>query len=910
LTLTAVELRANVNYEPYTFTSFVGSVQGYADGTGSAAKFFSPSGIAADSTGNIYVADFNNNAIRKITPAGVVTTLAGHPGTSGSADGTGNAAQFYSPTAVVPDTNGNVYVADTYNATIRKVTPAGVVTTIAGQAGNWNWADGNGANALFAMPRGLTIDASGNLYVADGINRVIRKITPAHDITTFAGSPGVQGSADGNGPSASFTGLFGLAIDTAGNIYAADYDNNNIRKITPARHVTTIAGLAGSPGTADGIGLAATFYAPWAVATDSSNNVYVTDGFNSTIRKITQAGVVTTLAGIPGVSGSANGSGNSATFSWPQGIATDSSGSLYVADFNNETIRKGYAHCPTIALSPATLPGGTPAGAYSQAITASGGAAAYTYSLTAGSLPTGLHLSAGGTISGTPALGTYNFTITATDTNGCSGSANYSIAVTCPTISLSPATLSDTTPAPYSRNITANGGAGPYIYSLTGGSLPTGLTLSAGGAISGRPALGTYNFTITATDTNGCSGSASYSIAVTCPSISLSPATLSDTTPAPYSHNITANGGAAPYFYALTGGSLPTGLQLSSGGAISGTPALGTYNFTITATDTNGCSGSANYGINVKCPTISLNPATLLAGTLGAAYNQSVTAIGAIGSCSYSVTSGSLPNGMTLTPNGTLAGVPIGLSTNTFTVTATDANGCTGSTIYTLIIGPSGNPLDTTSPILTIRSTLTNALIFSNSPIATIAGTARDPGPVKSGLALVLYSLNGAAQQQATMTTVSNWTANITLVPGWNTLAVQALDYRGNASVPTNLAFYYGATTNVTGTYKGFFCQTNGSGALAVNIQSAGTLTASVTMQRVYTGSLYINGTNCPIKGTFDLAGNSTLTISRAGLSKPNLAVNLHLDWTGVTKQMTGTVSCPGEGWTSPLAAIWTFKAK
>ncbi len=839
------------------------------------------------------------------------------PAARRSADGTGSAAQFYSPTAVVPDTNGNVYVADTYNATIRKVTPAGVVTTFAGRAGVWAAADGNGSNAFFAMPRGLTIDTSGNLYVADGLNRVIRKITPAGDVTTFAGSPGIPGSNDGDGSSATFTGLFGLAIDGAGNIYAADYDNNNIRKITPAGHVTTIAGLAGAQGSDDGVGSAARFYAPWAVATDSSDNVYVTDGFNKTIRMITPDGVVTTLAGVPGVTGSANGKGSSATFDWPQGITTDSSGNVYVADFYNETIRKGSPNCPTISLSPATMPAGTVAVvAYSQNITASGGAAAYTYSVTAGSLPPGLNLSAGGAISGTPrALGTFNFTIQATDTNGCNGSTNYSLAVNCPTIALSPATLPDGTleAAAYSQNITASGGAAPYTYLVTGGSLPTGLHLSTGGAISGTPAaLGTFNFVVQATDTNGCNASSNYSITVNCPTISLHPGTLSaGTLAAAFSQNITASDGAAPYTFAVSAGSLPPGLNLSTSGAISGSPTtLGTFNFTVEATDTNGCSGAGNYSITTACPTIILNPATLPGGTLASAYNQNITASGGVGSYSYAVTSGSLPNGMTLTSNGTLAGLPIGLSTNTITVTATDTNGCTGGATYTLVISGSGNPLDTNNPVVTITSPHNNA-IFSNSPNVTVSGIAKDTaGKVKTGVAVVLYSLNGNAPQLATITKLTNWTANITLTPGWNTFSVRCFDYRGNPSAATNQTYYYGTPASVTGTYQGLFCQTNGDGSPAINIQSAGTLTASVAMQRVYSGKLYLNGVSYSIKGTFDLAGNSTTTISRSSASKPDLAINLHLDWTGASKQITGTISCPGETWTSSLTAIWTFKAK
>jgi IPT/TIG domain/NHL repeat/GYF domain 2 len=311
---------------------------GSADGTGSAARFASPVGVAVDGSGNVYVADFYNNTIRKITPAGVVTTLAGTAGTSGSTDGTGSAARFRIPYGVAVDSSGNVYVADTYNQTIRKITPAGVVTTLAGTAGSWGSVDGTGSAARFASPVGVAVDGSGNVYVADSGNHTIRKITPAGVVTTLAGTAGSVGSADGTGSAAQFNFPRGVAVDGSGNVYVAD--TNTIRKITPAGVVTTLAGTAGTSGSADGTGSAARFYSPRGVAVDGSGNVYVADTFNSTIRKITPAGVVTTLAGTAGSVGSADGTGSAARFDDPSGVAVDGSGNVYVADTWNHTVRK------------------------------------------------------------------------------------------------------------------------------------------------------------------------------------------------------------------------------------------------------------------------------------------------------------------------------------------------------------------------------------------------------------------------------------------------------------------------------------------------------------------------------------------------------------------------------------------
>jgi sugar lactone lactonase YvrE len=315
-------------------------VIGSADGSGAAAQFADPRGIAADPAGNLYVADPANNTIRKITPAGVVTTLAGTAGVTGHADGSGAAAQFNVPSGIAADRAGNLYVADTFNNTIRKITATGVVTTLAGTAGVTGSADGSGAAAQFSFPFGIALDPAGNLYVADTFNHTIRKITATGVVTTLAGTAGVRGSADGSGAAAQFSFPQGIAADAVGNLYVADEGNGTIRKITPAGVVTTLAGTAGVIGSADGSGAAAQFNAPAGIAADPAGNLYVTDSANNTIRKIAAAGVVTTLAGTAGVTGSADGSGAAALFAGPAGIAADSAGNLYVADAGNDTIRK------------------------------------------------------------------------------------------------------------------------------------------------------------------------------------------------------------------------------------------------------------------------------------------------------------------------------------------------------------------------------------------------------------------------------------------------------------------------------------------------------------------------------------------------------------------------------------------
>ena len=243
-----------------------------------------PSGLAVDLSNNVYVADTGNNTIRKITPAGVVTTLAGTPGNSGIENGTGTGAQFNAPRAVAVDHAGNIYVADTGNSTIRLITPAGAVSTLAGQAGFADAIDGNVASAYFSFPAGIAVDSATNVYVSDTGNYTLRKITPDGTVSTLAGLAGQAGISDGLGANARFSSPYGITVDASGNIYVAGRGNDTIRLITPAGLVSTLGGLAGTTGNADGVGGAASFSGPLALAVDASGNVYVADSANYTVR--------------------------------------------------------------------------------------------------------------------------------------------------------------------------------------------------------------------------------------------------------------------------------------------------------------------------------------------------------------------------------------------------------------------------------------------------------------------------------------------------------------------------------------------------------------------------------------------------------------------------------------------------
>jgi sugar lactone lactonase YvrE len=314
---------------------------GTTNGTGGKARFNTPSAIALDSAGIRYIADTASHSIRKITAGGAVSTFAGGAGIPGSTDATGTAARFNSPAGLAVDAAKAVYVADTGNHTIRKITSAGIVSTLAGAAGLSGSTDASGSSARFNAPTGLAVDASGNVFVCDAGNHVIRKITANGTVTTIAGSPGISGSTNANGSNARFNSPHGITLDPAGNLYIADSGNHAIRKISPDGDVSVFAGLTGTSGSTDATTTSARFFTPKSITLDAAGTFHVADSGNNTIRKITSAGVVSTVAGLAGTAGSANGAGSAARFNNPNSIVTTPDGlNVYVADSANHCIRR------------------------------------------------------------------------------------------------------------------------------------------------------------------------------------------------------------------------------------------------------------------------------------------------------------------------------------------------------------------------------------------------------------------------------------------------------------------------------------------------------------------------------------------------------------------------------------------
>jgi len=321
-----------------TTSTYAGNgTTGLADGTpATSASFNSPQAVVADAAGNLYVADTFNNLIRKVSASGAVTTLAGAPA-AGFVNGTGTAARFYSPQAIAIDASGNLYVSDVGNNAIRKITQGGVVTTLAGGStvttgSNAGYADGSGTIVRFYNPAGLVCDAAGNVFVAERGNHTIRKITPAGVTSTYAGL-NTPGFVDYPGYQARFNTPTGLAIDASGNLYVADAGNNVIRKIYAAD--TSVITLAGDPTLNPTV-----VNHPSGITADKSGNIFISDSGGRILEIVAATNSLYSIAGKIGGVGYTEDKGTAAVFNYPQGLTTDASGNVYVADYNNNVIRK------------------------------------------------------------------------------------------------------------------------------------------------------------------------------------------------------------------------------------------------------------------------------------------------------------------------------------------------------------------------------------------------------------------------------------------------------------------------------------------------------------------------------------------------------------------------------------------
>lgn len=593
----------------------------FTSGDATSLTLDQPIDVAVAPDGSIYFTEFSRHVVRKVTPAGVLTTFAGTAGQSGSTNATGAAARFNLPHGITVDQAGNLYVVDHGNHLIRKITPAGVVTTLAGLAGIPGNTDGSGAAARFQFPAGIAVDGAGTLYVADSGNHRIRKLTPAGAVSTLAGS-GTLGTANGTGPAAQFNFPNGIAVASNGTLFVADNGNHAIRAITAAGVVTTFLGQAGTSGTRDGTGNLARFESPSGIALDADGNLYISDSLNHTIRKSSPAGVVTTLAGVAGQSGITDGRGPQARFGQPIGIAVDPRGNVYVADVTLHRIRRS-VQPPQILIPPPAL------------TVAIGGAARITATIFSDFSPTHFQWAKNGTpifAAGTmfqPVNGPLEIAFDPTDP---SHAGVYSVTVSNPAGSVTSAggTLTVVTPPVISTQ--------PQSIAVTAGlpaSFSVVVTPSAGVTYqwrkNGAPVAGATAATFSLAATT-LADSGNYSVAVTANGLTLTsnPATLTVNVPVsttPVTHTVTVG---SPVTFNFTGATPGTTFQWRKNGTpIAGATAAilsianatlsdaGDYTLVFTAGSTTTLSNAATLVVlPLPPPAITTQPAsqTVIAG--------------------------------------------------------------------------------------------------------------------------------------------------------------------------------------------------------------------------------------------------------------------------------------------------------
>ena len=333
----------SVNLPNDIITTVAGDyVEGYSgdNGQATAASLWSPYSVAVDTSGNLYIADTYNQCIRKVNTGGIITTVAGG-GSQGLGDG-GQAtnAELHDPMAVAVDASGNLFIADYLNNLIRKVATNGIITTVAGGGSQGLGNGGQATNGTLNEPIGVAVDVSGNLYIADTYNYCIRKVDTNGVITTVAGG-GSQGLGDGGqATNADLNEPTGVAVDAAGNLFIADFLNNRIRKVNTSGIITTVAGKGARGDSGDnGLATNATMYLPRDVAVDTFGNLFIADTGNNVIREVNTSGIITTVAGGANNGLGDGGAATNASLIWPSGLAVDGSGNLFIADTINNRIR-------------------------------------------------------------------------------------------------------------------------------------------------------------------------------------------------------------------------------------------------------------------------------------------------------------------------------------------------------------------------------------------------------------------------------------------------------------------------------------------------------------------------------------------------------------------------------------------
>jgi kumamolisin len=936
-TLSGDNFRCRVTFGSTTITSPVGTLViqtplkistlagtagdiGTTSAAGSAARFNYPSGVALDSSGNIYVADDNNNQIRKITPAGVVSTPFGNlSGAKGNANGTGNNATFTLPNAVCIDSSDNIYVADSGNNVIRKITGT-TVTTYVGVSGG------------LSNPNGVAVDGSGNIYIADTGHDTIRKVTPSGSVSILAGITNSPGDQDGD--NATFNAPEAVAVTSDGSaIYVADYGNFSIRKITSDGYTTTVAGTSQLAGYQDGLATQALFNAPTGVALDSAGNLYITDSLvtptgvdqqtglvivaagNEVVRKLSTSGIVTTVAGDPAIYGSSDGTGTAAQFYSVQAVTVATSGDLILADTYNQTVRIA-ANAGPIALSSLTTTYNgspqqptvttTPAG-LSYVVTYNGSStvptAAGTYTVVATLTANGYSGSATGTLVINPA----NATVTLTNLD-----ATYDGSPQAPTVNTSPpglatqvlfnntsteptnagvytvtATITDpnytgTTSGQFQiakaiASVNVDGQSEPYTGSgqgVTPVTTPAGLgvTLEYNGSSKLPVAPGSYSVTATIHDTNYMgSGGGTFTITKNTPTVAFT-GVSGMTITAPY------NGKTHPVTVTTTPSGIPATYIYTNSSQVSTTTAptlVGTY--TVMATVSNADYSGSLTGTIIITP---INP--VIGASTAKPGAQSATVTGTVSSEGDPTTTviqyGPAAGNYTASVPGSALSAAVSAGTTTAVLSP-----LTPKTMYHYRVVATNDAGTVDGPDKTFATLA--APILGTTPQTLISATGAEIGlqVTPNGYATTVYFKYG------TSTAYGSTTAVQSIGSGSAAVNVYALFPQLAASTTYD---YQVVVTNATGTYteNGTFTTAAYDTTIVASTGSVAPNNASGTTTFASLGNAIVNSADgVAFKGT--IAGTGVTSANATGIWADLGDILTLVAQTGTTVSGTGPFS-------------------
>jgi sugar lactone lactonase YvrE len=934
------------------------------------AGLFSPLGVAVDAAGNFYIADTSNNRIRKVIASkNLITTVAG--GGNGGDEGAATSAALYSPQSVAVDAAGNLYIADTLDHRIRKVTAAtGIITTVAGNGtGGYNASDDGGlaTSAELNSPYGVAVDAAGNLYIADTLNNRIRKVTAATGIiTTLAGGAGTY-NFGGPATGSLVNRPYAVAVDAAGNVYIADQANNvyvdladvvtMVAATTSGSHqagyIYLVAG-GGENAYTDGIlATDAQLYSPGGVAVDAAGNVYIADTYNKLIRKVTAAtGIITTVAGNTISGYTADGvAATSSELNYPWGVAVDAAGNVYIADTFNQRIRKVTVNQPLLNYPTATAVGtldstdgpvtvtvsNTGNSNLTIAVPTSGknpsissgflnnsastclqlttGSSAYT--LASGNSCTyavDFEPTTGGAVTGSLVLTDNSLNVTgATQSASLTGTG---IAALAATQAIATTALALNRAATAFTPVTGSGGTAPLSYSVSP-ALPAGLSMaSATGAITGTPTAlsSAATYTVTVTDANSATATATFSLTVaTAPTAtqviattSLMQSNPSFTTFTP----VTGSGGTGTLSYSVSP-ALPTGLSMSqlTGAIVGSTPTIviAATTYTVTVTDANGLTATANFSLEVT--TWSQVVVRLAIPTVTLNLNHAVTpftpvvATGGYQPLEWTV-SPFLPFGLSISSTtGEISGTPQVLQTSTLYVVKASDTRSSAAWPFSLAVVAS---LTATQAIPT-ETLILNRVATSFTPVTGSGGTAPLSYSVSPALPTGLTMASWSGSITGTPTELSSATTyTVTVSDANSNTAMAAFSLTINSVLTATQAI---ATTLLTQNraVTAFTPVTGSGGTPPLSYSVSPALPAGLSMASA-TGSITGTPTAVSSATTYTVTVSDALTVTaRATFSltvAPALTATQAIATTSLALNRAATTITPvtGSGGTAPLS--------